>query len=148
MSSKTEWVKLRYEKIKRTDDIQAGPVIELMVQVNTNLVTILDNKMRVTKIIRVLVCSPIYEVCLPSKVGNSYWTGEILNSYVRSLGLIIILFIGDINQGRWLQSFFRVKYYLSNTPTNHSHGKPRSIRKVHKRSFWFSIRGVKNVQLL
>ena len=84
-----------------------------MVQVNINLVTILDNKMRVTEIIRVLVCSPIYEVCLPNKVGNSYWTGEILNSFVRSFGLILILFIGDINQGRRLQSFFRVKYYLS-----------------------------------
>ena len=33
------------------------------------------------------------------------------------------------------------------TPTNHSHAKPRSIRKVHK-SFWFSSRGVKNVHLL
>ena len=34
------------------------------------------------------------------------------------------------------------------TPTNHSHAKPRSIRKVHKRNFWFSIRGVKNAHLL
>ena len=33
------------------------------------------------------------------------------------------------------------------TPTNHSHAKPRSIQNVHKRSFWFSIRGVKNVHL-
>ena len=29
------------------------------------------------------------------------------------------------------------------TPTNHSHARPRSIQNVHKRSFWFSIRGVK-----
>ena len=36
----------------------------------------------------------------------------------------------------------------NNTPTNHSHAKPRSIQNVHKRSFWFSIRGVKNVHLL
>ena len=35
-----------------------------------------------------------------------------------------------------------------NTPTNHSHVKLRSIQNVHKRSFWFSIRGVKNAHLL
>ena len=34
------------------------------------------------------------------------------------------------------------------TPTNHSHAKPRSIQNVHKRSFWFSIRGVRNAHLL
>ena len=32
------------------------------------------------------------------------------------------------------------------TPINHSHAKPRPIRKVHKRNFWFSIREVKNAQ--
>ena len=37
---------------------------------------------------------------------------------------------------------------LISTPTNHLHAKPRSIQNVHKRSFWFSIRGVKNAHLL
>ena len=40
---------------------------------------------------------------------------------------------------------YRTRQFVtySCTPTNHSHAKPRSIRKVYKRSFWFSIRGVK-----
>ena len=41
-----------------------------------------------------------------------------------------------------------IKYAAFETPTNHSHAKLRSAPKVHKRSFWFSIRGVKNVHLL
>ena len=28
------------------------------------------------------------------------------------------------------------------------HVKPRSVQNVHKRSFWFSFRGVKNAHLL
>ena len=38
--------------------------------------------------------------------------------------------------------------FSKGTPTNHSHAKPRSIQNVHKRSFWFSIRGVRNAHLL
>ena len=35
------------------------------------------------------------------------------------------------------------------TPTSHSHAKSRSIQNVHvhKRSSWFSIRGVKNAHI-
>ena len=39
------------------------------------------------------------------------------------------------------------KTAVQHTPTNHSHAKPRSIQNVHKRSFWFSIRGAKNTPL-
>ena len=55
----------------------------------------------------------------------------------------------------WFNSLFETVYLnkswisLFNTPpTNHSHAKPRSIKNVHKRSFWFSIRGVKIAHLL
>ena len=56
---------------------------------------------------------------------------------------------------RWVQRSFRwfcrdaakmsrlVRKRTLVTPTNHSHAKPRSIQNVHKRSVWFSIRGVK-----
>ena len=42
----------------------------------------------------------------------------------------------------------RIFFFCCNIPTNHSHAKPRSVPKVHKRSFWFSSRGVKNAHLL
>ena len=51
-----------------------------------------------------------------------------------------------IKQGELL--LFCLLPALWNTPTNHSHAKPRSIQNVHKRNFWFSIRGVRNAHLL
>ena len=37
------------------------------------------------------------------------------------------------------------KHIITITPTNHSHAKPRSIPKIHERSFRFWRRGVKKV---
>ena len=63
--------------------------------------------------------------------------------------LVDIITVSIITTVPTIQSFadYPPSVRPSNTTTNHSHAKPRSIRNVHNMSFWFSSRGVKNAHL-
>ena len=84
-----------------------------------------------------------------AEAGISYEPG-VTNSRMLKATLSDYLFQNFVNS--WTDDITRDNARQgtgrNNTPTNHSHEKPRSIQNVHKSSFWFSIRGIKNAHLL